>query len=332
MINFLFIFIVLNSIIILSLEKLSKSVNIYDKPDNLLKKHKSSVPLIGGVIMIINILAYIILEVFFNLQYFNIEISKREFMSLLFFIFSFFLIGLYDDKYKIKPERKFFISILISIFVLSLNKNLLINNITFSFYDQKIFLNNFKYFFTIFCIIILLNSLNFYDGTNGQLIIFFIIIFSFLGIKSPAPYIYILIDIILLFLLFLNLKNKIFLGDNGVFTLSSLLIILIVYEHNQFNSLEYADEIFLLLILPGIDLVRLTISRIFKGKNAFYGDRKHIHHLLTNKLSLTFSNIILSFLIFLPIILFSVIKISFFISLSVFLIFYSFIVIKFAQK
>ena len=177
-----------------------------------------------------------------------------------------------------------------------------------------------------------MNSLNFYDGTNGQLIIFFIIIFSFLGIKSSSSYIYILIDLILLFLLFLNLNNKIFLGDNGVYALSSLLIILIVYEHNQFNSLKYADEIFLLLILPGIDLVRLTITRIYKGKNAFYGDRKHIHHLLTNKLNLTFSNIILSFLIFLPIILFSLIKISFFISLSVFLILYSFIIIKFAKK
>ena len=61
MINFLFIFIVLNFIIVFNLEKLSKCVNIYDKPDNLLKKHKSSVPLVGGVIMMINILMYIIL-------------------------------------------------------------------------------------------------------------------------------------------------------------------------------------------------------------------------------------------------------------------------------
>jgi UDP-GlcNAc:undecaprenyl-phosphate GlcNAc-1-phosphate transferase len=332
MISLLVVFILLNTIIFINLDRLSKFINIYDKPDNFLKKHKSEVPLIGGVIIILNIFTYIILELVFDLNYLDVKISRREYFSLIIFILSFFFIGLYDDKYKIKPDKKLFVSILVSIFVITINKDMLIDNISLSFFDRVIYLNNFKYFFSIFCIIILINSLNFYDGINGQSIIFFIISFSFIAIKSSFTLIYILIICNLLFILFLNLRNKLFLGDNGIFVISCLLIIFIIYEYNHLKSLKYSDEIFLLLILPGIDLVRLTIIRIIKGQNAFYGDRNHIHHLLISKLSLSISNIVLGFLVLLPNILYSLFKLNFFISITFFIISYAFIILKFSNK
>lgn len=328
MISFYVIFILLNIIIFFNLDRLSKFINIFDKPDNLLKKHKSIVPLIGGFILIINIFTYVILDLIFNLQYFDINISKREYFSLLFLILSFFLIGSYDDKYQIKPEKKFFLSILVSIIVITINKDMLINNISISFYNHIIYLNNFKYFFTIFCIIILINSLNFYDGINGQSIIFFIISFSFLAIKSSSPTIYILFICHLLFLLFLNLRNKIFLGDNGIYVLTIILSISLIYEHNVYKSIIFADEIFLLLFLPGLDLLRLTILRLMKGKNPFYGDRNHIHHLLVKNYSLIKSNFILFLLAIIPIVSFNILKLNFFLVISIFLIFYLTIILK----
>ena len=68
----------------------------------------------------------------------------------------------------------------------------------------------------------------------------------------------------------------------------------------MFQTIKFADEIFLLLILPGVDLLRLTIMRITNGKNAFYGDRNHIHHMLIHKFSLITSNIILLILAVFP--------------------------------
>ena len=88
-----------------------------------------------------------------------------------------------------------------------------------------------------------------------------------------------------------------FLGDSGVYLLSIILSISLIYEHNVQNNISYADEIFLLL-LPGFDLVRLTITRMFNSKNPLLGDRKHIHHLLVSKFSLTISNTIFFFLNF----------------------------------
>ena len=85
------------------------------------------------------------------------------------------------------------------------------------------------------------------------------------------------------------------MGDSGIYILGSILITSIIYEYNVFKSIKFADEIFFLLILPGYDLLRVIISRIFKGKNAFYGDRNHIHHLLINKYTVSQSNIFLIF-------------------------------------
>ena len=77
-----------------------------------------------------------------------------------------------------------------------------------------------------------------------------------------------------------NLKNMLFLGDGGVYLMSIILSISLIYEHNIHKNIVFADEIFFLLLLPGLDLLRLTISRSLNKKILFMGDRKHIHHLL----------------------------------------------------
>ena len=193
-------------------------------------------------------------------------------------------------------------------------------------------MEEFSYFFTIFCIILLINALNFYDGINGQSLIFFILVFSYLAFKSPIQSFYIILILICIFILFLNLKNKIFLGDSGIYTLGSLLVLLLIYEYNFFKTIKFADEIFLLLILPGIDLLRLTCMRIISGKNAFYGDRNHLHHLLLKKYDLLKTNIILSLLAVFPTILFFIFKLNFFIVISLFTLIYLYLIIKLSNN
>ena len=88
---------------------------------------------------------------------------------------------------------------------------------------------------------------------------------------------------------------------------------------------------FFLLILPGYDLVRLTSTRIFKGKNAFYGDRNHIHHLLIDKFSLLISNIILLLYILTPIVFFSFFNLNFYLVLFIFTISYIILINKLSK-
>ena len=323
--------IILNYLLFINLKKLSNFINVFDKPDNKLKKHTTTVPLLGGTILVINFSLIVLFELIFDYKFQYKEIDLKECTSIFFFIFSFFILGIVDDKYKLKPQKKFFLSILLSIIVLTLNKDLIISDIKFSFYENRLFLNNYSYFFTIFCIVILINALNFYDGINGQSIIFFLIVFSYIAYNSPIYLFYILIILVLIFLLFLNLRGKTFMGDNGIYFLGSILITSLIYEHNVFKSIKYADQIFLLLILPGYDLLRLTLTRIYKSKNAFYGDRNHIHHLLTDKFSLLISNIILLLYILTPIVLFSFFNLNFYLVLFVFTISYIILINKLSK-
>jgi UDP-GlcNAc:undecaprenyl-phosphate GlcNAc-1-phosphate transferase len=313
MTTLLSLIIILNVLFYLNLNKFSKIINIFDKPDNKLKKHKTKVPLLGGVIVITNLFFIFFCNYLLNLNLFELEISLREFFSILFFLVSFFILGLFDDKYKINPEKKIILSILFSVITLFLNDNLILSSIKLSFYDQQIILHSFGIIFTIFCIIIFINALNFYDGINGQSLIFLITCFIFLAHRSPIFIFYLLIVFILIIILLFNLHEKIFMGDNGIYLIGSILIIALIYEYNKFSTIEFADEIFFLLIIPGYDLVRLTLVRIYNGKNAFYGDRNHLHHMLMRKYSLIKTNLILIFLNLISIILYSIFKISFFI-------------------
>jgi len=324
MIKIFLLLLLSNLLVLFNLKKFSRFINIYDKPNKKLKKHKSNVPLVGGIIIIINIIIYSFLSLFFETPFKDIVVLNKEYISVFFLATSFFLLGLYDDKFKLNPDKKFFLSIVFCIFALTLNKNLLIENVNLSFLGRTIIFNEFSFFFTLFCVIILINSLNFYDGINGQSLIFFIIVFGYLSIQSPLQLFYLILIFVCIFILFLNLQNKIFLGDSGVYLLGSILAILLIYEYNIFKTIRFADEIFLLLILPGLDLLRLTVMRIIKGKNAFYGDRNHIHHLLTNRFSLVFSNAILFLLSIFSITLFKLLNLNFFITFFIFLITYIF--------
>ena len=321
---------IFNLFILFNLSKISKLVNIYDLPDNRLKKHNFKTPLLGGLILFLNISIFIV-YIFFSGNFFYEDLFSINSISINLFFILFFILGIVDDKYKLLPGKKFLFTLLISIIVLNLNDRMVIEKLSFSFTDSKFYLKNFSFFFTVFCIIILINSLNFYDGINGQSIIFFLLIFTYLFFKSPMALFYIFIVFVLIFLLTLNIREKIFMGDSGIYFLGSILIVSLIYEYNKFQTIFYSDEIFLLLMLPGFDLLRLTITRIWKGQNPLYGDRNHIHHLLIKKLSLYRTNFILLLLHFSPIFIYSFLKINFLIILIFFTSAYILIIYKFYQ-
>ena len=57
-------------------------------------------------------------------------------------------------------------------------------------------------------------------------------------------------------------------------------------------------------MLPGLDMLRVFIERIFKKKNPFLADRNHLHYLLLDKgLNLTKVLTILSIMVLSPIII-----------------------------
>ena len=79
-----------------------------------------------------------------------------------------------------------------------------------------------------------------------------------------------------------------------------------------YTKIFYMRMKYFLLLLPGIDLIRLTFLRLIKRKNPFYGDRNHIHHLMIKKYPLLITNtLLLSLLSVLPIFLYNFLNSTF---------------------
>ena len=133
----------INLIIVINIKTISKIINLYDLPDKKLKFHKKKIPLIGGSILIFNVFFLIFIEFIFQIKIFVFFQSLSEILSFLLILLSFFILGFYDDKYKIKPSYKFFFSILISLFYIVTNNNILIKSFSISIYEHKIFLETF---------------------------------------------------------------------------------------------------------------------------------------------------------------------------------------------
>jgi UDP-GlcNAc:undecaprenyl-phosphate GlcNAc-1-phosphate transferase len=137
-----------------------------------------------------------------------------------------------------------------------------------------------------------------FDGINLQIFFYtaiILIIFLFKNINLLLIFSFLLTNS---FFGILNYKNRIFLGNSGTLFNSFLISILIIYFYKEGNF--FVDEIFVILMLPGIDMFRLFLQRIFKKKNPFLPDRLHIHHLLVNIYGYKFTILILQVTCFVP--------------------------------
>tara|TARA_B110000027_G_C16062551_1_gene275218 strand:+ start:36 stop:554 length:519 start_codon:yes stop_codon:yes gene_type:complete len=123
-----------------------------------------------------------------------------------------------------------------------------------------------------------------YDGINLQVGIYSIGVF-FALIFFTIEYLFLILLIIsLLVFLYLNHKSKVFLGDSGSNLLGFIISFIIIYIANNYeNSNLSIENIFILMMLPGLELIRLFVSRLRKNRHPFSADRNHIHHLILDR-------------------------------------------------
>ena len=286
--NFILYLVPLTIFSILIGNLLSKKFKIVDKPGTR-KIHKFPVPLSGGIS----------LGLLFNILVFALLYISNEFTYILItFLICFnliFLMGLLDDYLNLNYKIRVFISILVFIFFIntsSLNSSITIENFYIDYFFFENFDFNFKLnilhsiMFTIFCLLFFQFSTNMLDGINGLCVsyIFFINILlatynlDILIIKQ----INLTLIIFTLIFFFFNMKEKSFLGDSGVYSLSFLTAVIILV-HYKTNYIDFLDLIIMTLI-PSLDLVRLFIRRIIAKKSPFLPDKNHLHHRLLNKI------------------------------------------------
>ena len=251
-----------------------------------------STPLTGGV--------YLLLPTIYLF-------STNYYLFIYTYIILFFLGLLSDLKILDSAKKRFFIQIIIILsFTFVVQLEVIPTKIVF--FDNLIENTYGSFIFTTFCLMILINGSNFIDGLNGLLLgyslliiltLFNLDLISLLNFSKEAFYCFILV---VLFLFVLNMSNRLFLGDNGAYSLSFLIgfILIKIYNLNQTISPYF---IILLIWYPCFENLFSIIRKILIKKNPLEPDTGHFHQklfiLFKKKFKLTNfkSNILSSLLI-----------------------------------
>ena len=227
---------------------------------------QKKVPLIGGVIIFI---------VFSYLHLPNLDL--KFYLCLLFIL----ILGLASDL-KIFESAFFklilqFFLILIMVYV----SNLKLNLIGINFIDnlnKNILINH---LFVTFCIIIITNGSNFIDGMNGLSLGYFILLLAVLIqnelFLNEFDLNFVFLASLFLILLF-NLKNLLFLGDNGSYLLGSFFGFILIKIYNQYAISPFF--IILLLWYPSFELLFSIIRKFNFNKSPMKPDTNHLHQLI----------------------------------------------------
>ena len=290
MINFeLSLILLLHTVLVFFFWKYNYKIAIYlglfDDINQQRKLKKTKTPLTGGLI----ILSFIYLYFFLNqldltiLQHENFQIDS-VFLTAVSFLF---ILGFCDDKYDLSPNLKLIILIILFSTTVYLDKSLLISELDFKTFNLSFNIKSYSFFFVIFCLIVFSNATNMFDGINLQCSSYFLFIILYLQVifannLEIYPF-YFSLTVGILFFIFLNINNESYLGDSGVYILSFILGVLIIKSYN--NGYLYCDQILLMMLIPGIDMIRLTFARIYNGKHPFKADNEHIHHIMSKKFS-----------------------------------------------
>ena len=265
----IFYFIYLLLIILISLFLKRKGLLLNYSGDNHQSfSNKGNIPLSGGIFLIFPIIFF-----------YSNDLILVSFFSII------FLIGFFSDrKILISPKRRFIIQVItILTFVIITDLKILSSRI--DLFDIMLSNQVFAYFFSTFCLLILVNGSNFIDGLNGLLIsysLLVIYILSFLGLISDqiiSDQNFDLILWLMLLVLFLNIFNILMIGDSGAYLLGLLLGFLIITSHT--NNLDVSPYFYISIIwYPCFENLFSILRKLNKNSSPLNPDNKHLHQLV----------------------------------------------------
>ena len=207
-----------------------------------------------------------------------------------------FIVGVYDDFYHADFKLKFLLQIIVAKIIIDQGYAITNYHGLFGLYEVPWFLAQLS---TIFVFLVIINAINFIDGIDGlaitELIKTIILIEFFSGNETKLTHFAILLIITLLPLYYFNFKKKgkVFLGDGGSLLIGTIVSIYIFYVLGEQYTFKAGFQInktlfaVLVILYPLVDLLRVFVLRIKKGKSPFQPDQSHIHHFLIRKINST---------------------------------------------
>ena len=260
------------------MRKIAIATKVVDQPNASHKSHKKPVPYLGGVAIIIGII---------TISYSTSLISN--FTSTTFWLatsvlgpaLALGLIGLWDDVKDLPPLPRFIAQSIAGIFTASILiiTNSVANPTGSNFFDAAI---------TVFWIVGICNSINFFDNLDGGAagtVAISSAALAYLAVtgnqNAIAALAVVTTGATLGFLVWNKSPAKIYMGDAGALFLGVLLATLTIrFEPNTKTQIgSYLTPVFLLAV-PILDTTVAVFSRIRRHISPFQGGQDHLSHRL----------------------------------------------------
>jgi len=265
-ISVLFITLVLN-FIFKKYQILIDQVNI-SSHKSFVNRH-DKVPLTGGLIFFLILLFFLP--------------SDYKYINIIFF--SIFLTGLLSDLNILhSPIFRIIFQTIVILGYLFLFENF-VTSTRVDFFDNLLNVTFIKLFFTIFCILVLINGTNFIDGVNTLATGYFILVFSNIIYLSNINDFYLdtllvstcLITLSVIYIF--NFFGKLFLGDSGSYLISFVVgVVLIKFSNDNYLISPY--YMVALLWYPAYENLFSIIRKTITKRSPSNPDNGHLHHLI----------------------------------------------------
>lgn len=259
--------------------RLAIRLDVIDRPSEAHKTHRTPVPYLGGLAIVIGVVVTTYGAIFFSGDFELLGLASTVLLPAI----CIGIMGLIDDIKKLSPWPRFLVqnTIGLGIAVVLVSTNTLGAPIGNQILDVLI---------SVFWIVGITNSINFFDnidgGASGTVAIssFFLFLLAFQGGQNfIAAMSIVLSGATAGFLIWNKAPARIYMGDAGALFLGVLIASLTLrFNPNPIDRIAGFAIPVLLLAVPILDTTVVVVSRLKRGISPLQGGQDHLSHRLIN--------------------------------------------------
>jgi UDP-GlcNAc:undecaprenyl-phosphate GlcNAc-1-phosphate transferase len=291
-----------STLVVVFCNKIAARLGVVDHPGaQEHKSHLAPTPLVGGLVALPPAIAILLLQIF---QEGISSAYAASYLALAFATLCSLIVGFIDDRRHIPALFRLIICSGIFGAAISIGPDFVVSALDLQGIGVKIELGLLAIPFSVFCLLAFQNSVNMADGRNGLVagiaIIWLLALLSY-GWHPLIPAIVSLI-VCLFIALAANLGGRLFLGDAGTYGLGAFVGLATIWVHRS-NMGFHTIDVVIMFMVPVVDMARVSLFRIVKGRHPFSADHNHLHHYLDRSIGWTVGRNIYYALVACPIII-----------------------------
>ncbi len=289
-----------SALVVVFCNKIAVRLGVIDHPGaQEHKAHAVPTPLVGGLVALPPVIAILLLH------FFQVGMSSAHaasYLALAFATLSSLIVGFFDDRRHIPALFRLIICSAIFGAAISIRPEFVVSALDLQGIGFKIELGFLAIPFSIFCLLAFQNAVNMADGRNGLVagltIIWLMALLSYGW--HPLTLAIVSLTIGLFIALGANLGGRLFLGDAGTYGIGAFVGLATIWIHRSNIGLHTIDVV-IMFMAPVLDMARLFVFRILRGRHPFSADHNHLHHYLDRSIGWTYGRKIYYFIIACPI-------------------------------